>query len=169
MNTADINRRIENLIRIGTIAEADHAARKIRVKSGDLLTGWLPWPAEIGRNYKRWRPLRVGTGVIVACASGDPAQAQVIGMLYTDALVSPSSSADIDMIEFDDGSAIEHNAAAHTLKIHAAGELTLSGSTIKMLGPVTQTGGDMTSDGISAQHHTHGGIAPGGASTDEPQ
>lgn len=169
MNTADINRRLENLIRLGTIHQADHAARKIRVKSGGLITGWLPWPAEIGRNYKRWRPLRIGTGVILACASGDPAQAQLVGMMYTDNFGSPSTDADIDVIQFDDGSTIEHNAAAHTLKIHSAGELTLSGTAIKMLGPVTQTGGDMTSDGVSAQHHKTTGVVAGNQLSDEPQ
>lgn len=34
-------------------------------------------------------------------------------------------------------------------------ELAGIASAIKLQGPVTQTGGDMTSDGISAQHHVH--------------
>ncbi|MCP8687753.1 phage baseplate assembly protein V [Marinobacterium sedimentorum] len=168
MNTADLNRRIESLIRLGTIAQVDHDARTLRVQSGGLLTGWLPWPAEIGRNYRRWRPLRTGTQVIIACPSGDPAQALVIGTLYTDAIASPGSDPDIDLIQFDDGSYIEHNAAANTLNIHCAGAMTLSATHLHIQAPVTQTGGDMTSDGISAQHHTHGGVASGPSSTDEP-
>lgn len=169
MDTADLNRRLENLLRLGTIAEVDHAARKVRVQSGELTGNWLDWPAEIGRNYKRWRPLREGTQVLIGCISGDPAQAQIIGMLYTDAIASPSTDEEIDLIQFDDGSYIKHNHTARLLEFHSAGELKLSGEQITIVGPVTQSGGDMTSDGISAQHHTHGGIAPGNNNTDEPE
>ncbi len=168
MDTAELNRLIQNLLRLGTIAQVDHAARKVRVQSGDLLTEWLPMPADIGRNYKRWRPLRTGTQVLIACIGGDPAQAVIVQILYTDALNSPSTDPDVDLIQFDDGSYIEHNHSANTLKLHSAGEMTLSATQLNIEAPVTQTGGDMTSDGISAQHHVHGGILPGGSNTDEP-
>ncbi|HCE7062829.1 phage baseplate assembly protein V, partial [Pseudomonas aeruginosa] len=39
---ATLSRLIENLIRLGTIAAVDHAAQRVRVLTGDLLTGWLP-------------------------------------------------------------------------------------------------------------------------------
>jgi phage baseplate assembly protein gpV len=49
------------------------------------------------------------------------------------------------------------------------GVLTIKAEKIRLIGPVEQTGGDMTSDGISAQHHKHGGIVSGPAKTDEPE
>ncbi len=168
MKTAELNRRIENLLRLGQIAEVDHAARQIRVESGGLLTDWLPWPAEVGKNYIRWRPLRVGTQVILASISGDPAQAQIIGTLYTQDLDSPSTDDDIDLIQFDNGSYIQHNAADNSIKIHAEGNMTLSYDRLYLKGPVTQTGGDMTSDGISAQHHKTSGVAPGPGLSGDP-
>jgi phage baseplate assembly protein V len=144
MNTADLNRRIESIIRLGTIAEVDHAARKLRVKTGDLLTDWLPWPAEVGRNFIRWRPLRPGTQVILSSPSGDPAQATVIGMLYTQALPSPSTDPDLDLIQFDDGSLVEYHSGIHQLRAQvasttltmnrAAMTLTSNGSTIVLDG-----------------------------------
>ncbi len=82
-DTAELFRRFENLIRIGTIADVDYQGKRLRVKSGELLTDWLPWPAEIGRNFKHWRPLRDNTQVVLACPSGDPAQALIISMLYS--------------------------------------------------------------------------------------
>ncbi|EPJ56351.1 MAG: hypothetical protein OFPI_00180 [Osedax symbiont Rs2] len=126
MNTADLARLIENLIRIGTIAVVDHGARKLKVKSGNLLTNWLDWPADIGRNYKRWRPLRLGTQVILTCPAGDPAQAMIIGMLYSNGRESPSIDPNIDLIAFDDGSYLEHHQGNKTLKLHSAGDLTIS-------------------------------------------
>lgn len=165
---AELDRKLNNLLRIGTIKVADHERQQIKVESGGLTTGWLDWPAEIGRNYRRWRPLRVGTQVLIACPSGDPAQALVIGMLYTQAIDTPSENPEIDLIEFNGGSYLKHNATDNSIHIHAAAEMTLSYSHLYMQGPVTQTGGDMTSDGISAQHHTHGGVQAGGSNTAEP-
>lgn len=202
MNTADLNRRIESIIRLGTIAEVDHAARKLRVKTGGLLTNWLAWPAEVGRNFRRWRPLRTGTQVVLACPSGDPAQAVIIQILYTQELDTPSDQPHIDLIEFNDGSAIQYDSINNSLsvrtmgnldlnigtaesgqspargdlnanvernvKISVAGTVTLEYEHLYLKGPVTQTDGDMTSDGISAQHHKHDGVVPGPALTGEP-
>ncbi len=126
MNTTNLNRQLENLIRIGTIAVVDHAAHKLKVQSGELLTNWLDWPAEIGRNYKRWRPLRLHTQVIISCPAGDPAQAMIIGMLYSSDLLPPSSDPDIDLIAFDDGSFLEHHQGNKTLKLHSAGDFTIT-------------------------------------------
>lgn len=154
-NTAELNRRLENLIRLGSISEVDHDAKKIRVKTGGLTTSWLPWPAEIGKNYRRWRPMRAGTQVVLACPCGDPAQAVIIQILYTSELTAPSADPDVDLIAFDDGSYIEHNAAGKTMKVHSAGTMTLSYTHLHLQGPVTQTGGDITSDAISLQNHTH--------------
>ncbi|MEM5528073.1 phage baseplate assembly protein V [Gammaproteobacteria bacterium AS21] len=126
MNTSDLERLIQNLIRIGTIYAVDESARKIKVTSGKLVTQWLDWPAEEGRNYKRWRPLRLGTQVILASPGGDLSQAMIIGMLYSDALPPPSTDPDIDLIQFDDGSFIQHNHGTKHLSFHSAGDLTIT-------------------------------------------
>ena len=126
MNPTDLNRQLENLIRIGTIAVVDHAAHRLKIQSGELLTNWLDWPAEIGRNYKHWRPLRLHTQVIISCPAGDPAQAMIVGMLYSNDLTPPSSDPDIDLIAFDDGSFIEHHHSNKTLKFHSAGDFTIT-------------------------------------------
>ena len=126
MTTADLNRRIESLIRLGTLAQVDHNARRVRVQSGGLLTGWLPWPADVGRNYRHWRPLRLGTQVVLGCPSGDPAQAVILQILYTDALNAPSTDPNADLILFDDGSRLEHNATTGQITLHAKGNLDLT-------------------------------------------
>ena len=40
---ADLQRRFENVLRIGKVCEADYENARIRVESGDVVTGWLPW------------------------------------------------------------------------------------------------------------------------------
>ena len=125
-NTAQLFRRFENLIRIGTIADVDYQGKRLRVKSGELLTDWLPWPAEIGRNFKRWRPLRDNTQVVLACPSGDPAQALIISMLYSRQLDAPSTDQAIDLIQFDDGTELYYDSNAHHMQINVAGSMTIN-------------------------------------------
>ena len=122
-NTAQLFRRFENLIRIGTIADVDYQGKRLRVKSGELLTDWLPWPAEIGRNFTRWRPLRTHTQVVLVCPSGDPAQALVIATLYSNQLDSPSTDPLIDVVQFNDGTSLEYNSNTNTLNISTAGDV----------------------------------------------
>lgn len=44
MDTAEILRLIENLLRTGTVAEIQHGKPpRVRVTSGGLDTDWLPW------------------------------------------------------------------------------------------------------------------------------
>jgi phage baseplate assembly protein V len=130
MNNADIERRLENLLRIGTISAVNHQDKLVKVSTGKLVTQWLPWPADIGKNYIRWRPLRLNTQVILACISGDPAQATIIGTLYSNDLTPLSCDPNIDVIAFDDGSFIEHHQGNKTLKLHSAGDfiITAAGS-----------------------------------------
>jgi phage baseplate assembly protein V len=149
MNTADLNRRIESLIRLGTIDQVDHAARKLRVKTGGLLTGWLPWPAEVGRNYRRWRPLRTGTQVVLGCPSGDPAQAVIIQILYTSALDAPSTSPSLDLILFDDGTLIEYDSNTQHLNVECMGDVTVKTPTLVTIdSPQTTVKGKLTVEGL---------------------
>lgn len=148
MDTADINRRIENLLRLGKIIKVDHDARKVQVQTGEL-TPWLNWPTEMGRNFKRWRPLRVGTQVLIGCLSGDPAQANILGMLYTEDLQSPSVDPDIDLIEFNDGTKLQYNSSNSTLLIDCTGPVTVkSPDKITLDTPQTDVKGKLDVDGL---------------------
>lgn len=127
-DTAELQRRLENVIRIGSIAEVDHDAKKIRIQSGEILSAWLPWPVEMGRNFKRWRPLRVGQQVIIGSASADPAQAVIIGMLYTDALNAPSAEPALDLIRFENGAEISHHLDTGKITVICKGEVDVKAS-----------------------------------------
>lgn len=81
MNTVDTNTRID------TLADVDHAGRRLRVQSGKLTTDWLPRPVEIGRNFKRWSPLRINSGVSIARLSDITIQASNTGILCINAIL----------------------------------------------------------------------------------
>lgn len=118
---SDLARRFENLLALGRVAEVD--GQRVRLEIAGRPTGWLPVPADIGANYRRWRPLRVGTQVLAGCPSGDPAQAVIIQILYTDALPPPSDAATLDVIEFNDGARVAYDSAAHKLTATTPGDI----------------------------------------------
>lgn len=125
MKTAELHRLIQNLCRVGTITELDHAAHKVRVKTGENITAWLQWPADIGRNFIRWRPLRVGTQIILLSPSGDISQGQIVGMLYSRDQSAPGSEETTDSVVFEDGTAINYNSADHTLTVDCTGGVVI--------------------------------------------
>ena len=43
LDVIDLARRLANLLRLGTIEQVDHPAARVRVRSGDIVTTWLPW------------------------------------------------------------------------------------------------------------------------------
>ncbi len=169
--TRDPSHFVHHLFAIGTIADIDHDKSLLRVSLGEITTDWLPFPAEIGRNFIRWRPLREDTQVVLACPAGDPSQGLIVQMVHHDKQPAPSDNPDLDVIVFDDGTTMTYDSSASALKlsgagnisinskadiaITSAGTLSLAASAITIAGPVQQTGGDITSDGISAQTHTH--------------
>lgn len=123
---SDLSRRFDNLLTFGTIAAVDHAHAKVKLLLSGRSTGWLPYPAEIGANFRRWRPLRPGTQVLAACPGGNPANAVIIQILYTDALPPPAEVGTHDLIQFDDGTLVRYDAAAKTLDVVSAGDIGIS-------------------------------------------
>lgn len=152
---SDMQRRLANLIRVGEISALDETERKIRVSFGSITTAWLDWPATYGRNYRRWRPLRMGQQVIMASPSGELAQAKIVGFLYRDTIQPPSENPDLDVIEFDDGTVLQYDSASHklTATVKGAAEITTDGD-------VTATvGGGLTVDVTNDINATAGGSA----------
>ena len=181
-NISNIETLLHNLIRIGQVAEVDLSNAFVRVQCGENLSSWIPMPASVGKNFIAWTPMRIGQTVTLACPSGDLAQARIIGTGYTvDDVPAPSDNADIDLIKFNDGTFIEYDSAAKKMTLSSVGDidiiaaknLSLKASQTNIASPVTQTGGDMTSNGISAQKHMHtqnaGDDFGGGADTSPPK
>lgn len=155
---ATLARMIENLIRFGTIAETQMKPPRVRVKTGSLLTGWLPWLALRAYADVDWDPPTINEQVILLSPSGQLANA---------------------VIEYD---SVTHQLRAQ-LPESGTTELISSGG-IHMVGSVThksdytQTGdqavtgsvtasGDVVAAGISLVKHPHLGNL--GAPTSPPQ
>ncbi|WP_239878257.1 phage baseplate assembly protein V [Laribacter hongkongensis] len=116
---ADLSRRLESLIRPGTIAGVDLARARVRVTSGGLTTDWLPWFAARAGTTRDWNPPTVGEQCVVLAPSGDPATGFVLVGLFSGAHPAPSRSGDEHLCVYPDGARITYN--------HATGALSATG------------------------------------------
>ncbi len=177
MNTTDLLRRLENLIRLGTIAAVDHQAARCTVKSGGLSIPNLPWLAQRAGSSLDWDPPTVGEQCILLSPSGEPAQGIALIGLYSRQRPAPSKSANLRRRTYPDGAVIDYDHATHTLtatlpaggqaKLTAPGGVTILGD-VDITGLVTVSE-DVIAAGISLVNHVHGGVQGGPSKTGAPQ
>lgn len=116
--TADIQRRMSNLVRAGVVASVDLVNARCRVTIGDLLTAPLPFLAAKAGQDKTWHPPEVGEQVVVLSPSGELTAGFVLGGVYTTANPAPSTSVDVSKMLFKDGSSATYDRALHSLTIN---------------------------------------------------
>lgn len=114
-STSDLIRRIESLIRVGTIAEVAYNPLRCRVTSGKLTTDWLPCFTSRAGNIRTWSPPSVGEQCIVVSPGGDMAAGLVLVGLNSTAYPAPEDSPDTESINYPDGAVIRYDHAAHAL------------------------------------------------------
>jgi phage baseplate assembly protein V len=102
MNT-DLARRLENLIRMGTIDTVDHAAKRCTVKTGKIITAPLPWLTMRAGTDKTWDPPTAGEQCCIFSPSGELATGFVVYGFYSDANPAPSDDPDLKIREYSDG------------------------------------------------------------------
>ena len=149
MDLIELSRRLENIIRIGTIHSIDHAAVRVRVKTGNLVTQWLPWLEHRAGQTTSWDPPTVGEQVIVLSPSGEPGGGVALRGIHSTAIQPPSHSPDTHVIRFPDGAEISYNhATSHldasgmqTARLEAAVSVTLDT-------PLTHCTGKLTVDDL---------------------
>ncbi|MEA9976668.1 MULTISPECIES: phage baseplate assembly protein V [unclassified Pseudomonas] len=155
-------RMLENLIRFGTIAEVQTVPPRVRVKTGDLLTGWLPWLALRAGADVDWDPPTVNEQVLLLSPSGQLANGVVVTGVYCNAIPANGDRGGLHRRTYRDGTVIEYDSNAHHLSavlvdggttdliskggIHIVGSITHEGDYTQQ-GNFTQTGSyDQTGD-----------------------
>lgn len=186
-NVAELLRLIENLLRLGTIAQVDHGAPDerlpaVRVRSGVLLTGWLPWAGGRAGTTRDWNPPTVGEQVMILSPGGDLSNGVAMPSLFQLNHQPPSNDPGKIAREFPDGGLFEYDHANQVLRINLPGsiEIHAPGGTswvgnisqqgnMQREGSYVQTGGGLTHNGKNVGHnHAHSGIQPGPANTGGP-
>lgn len=176
-------------MRLATVAEVRLTApARCRVKSGGLLTDWLPWislRAGGGEGGRLWSPPVKDEQVLLIAPEGDLAQAIVLPGVFSDDMKQGSDKEGVFLLEFSEDSSLEYRPKEHlrlmfdsnqstvTLSKGALevkmGEtvITLSESSIEMQaggGTLTiDSGGahgspDVTTGSVSLLSHKHLGV-----------
>lgn len=174
MNFATLSRMIENLIRLGKIEEIDLSGKCCRVRTGKLLTNWLPWLTLRAGTTRTWNPPTVGEQVMVLSPSGELGAGIVLTGLFSTDNPAPSDSAAEHITDYPDGARIAYNHATHALTatgiqtalVQASTQVTIDCPSVHFTGDIA-VDGDAVIDGISFLGHVH--PDPQGDSTGAPQ
>lgn len=123
----DAERRLGNMVIMGTVAELDAARARVRVTSGDNTSTWLPFATARSGQDRSWHAPEPGEQVVVVCPSGDSNQGVVVGSVYRDAHPAPADSEEISRTIFKDGAVLEYDREKHKylLDVPAGGSITL--------------------------------------------
>lgn len=191
MNLSDLYRRLENLIRFGVIEGVDLSAKPsplVTVRTGGLLTQWLPVQSAAAGNARDVHPPTVGEIAIVISPGGDTAQACVITGFFSELFPAPDITPNQWTRTFPDGATFKYDSEAHALTvalpadatstlisdggISISGDITLDGS-ITMAGDISVNGkitasGDVVGAGISLSKHVTTGVRAGGDTSGPP-
>jgi phage baseplate assembly protein V len=174
--TIELDRRISNLIKFGTVQEADYVNAKVRIKAGDILTGWLPWQTQRAGGDITWHAPEIGEQVMVLSPSGELNQGLVLTGLYQALKPPPVATPDKHHTVYNDGAVVEYDRATHhlqailpdgaTVTLTSPGGITITGN-ITLTGTLTASV-DVIADGISLHNHKHGGVTTGSGQTGVP-
>lgn len=115
--TADMARRLANVVRVGVVASVDLPNARCRVTIGEIQTAPLPFLAVKAGEDRTWHPPEVGEQVIVLAPSGELTAGFVLGGVYTTAYPAPSTSPEVAKMLFKDGSSATYDRALHSLTI----------------------------------------------------
>lgn len=146
---ADLSRRLESLIRYGTILDVRPGKPpRVRVKSGGLDSDWLPWLALRAGDTSDWDPPTRGEQCIVLSPSGEPATGTVLTGLFSDAFPAPSDNPDERVRRYRDGARITYN--------HATGALSATGIQTAVVEAATHCTVDCPDTTITGNVHIQG-------------
>ncbi|KVO85395.1 baseplate assembly protein [Burkholderia ubonensis] len=147
---ADLNRRLESLLREGTVIDVDHDARRVRVESGGLQTDWIRWLAQRTGNSITWDPPSIGEPGLLLCPSGEPTTGLFLPGVYCDGHDAPSSYPNEHLRVYPDGARVAYDAATGHLAVTGIKTATVQGSgTLTIDMPKVIFTGDVTIKGAA--------------------
>jgi phage baseplate assembly protein V len=128
------NHRYEGAIRIGVVMErrTGKTGPQLRVQYVDRGVG-SAWTAVSQRNTigtQDYNLPRAGERVIVAHLANGPERGVVLGCLFNEAVsTEPQGNPDNREIKFDDGTVVQYDPGAKSMRIDAAGTISITANT----------------------------------------
>lgn len=156
LSPVELYRLLANMIRTGRVeavrpGSASDPAR-CRVRTGELLTTWVPWVSQAagGSDQTRhWRTPAIGEPCLLLSPGGDLAQATALPGLFSDDMPQGAASQDVERHDFSSTDFWVHNRPTSTLRfeIAAAIELKVGESVLR----ITPAGTTLTTPELAHQ------------------
>lgn len=178
MTNAELYRLIINLIRFGTVEEIDLSMTppKVRVRSGELLTDWIPWLTQRAGSARTWWPPTVDEQVVMLAPGGELATAVILAALYQETAAPPATGKNTHTTRYPDNALFQYEPDTGTLTLTGikklvlcATEINIDSQTLSLTGTVSHSGDQLSSNGKILHSHKHGGVKAGGDATGTPQ
>lgn len=150
MDPAELARLIENLIRIGAVAEVRHSAPPaVRVTAGGITTNWLPWCEQRAGATRTWNPPSKGEQVVLLCPSGDPSNGIVLCAIPSAKADVPSNDPNQTVTLYQDGALVKYDHSAGMLTVKGVKTVLLEAATSVLVKcPDTTFDGNVTVKGL---------------------
>ena len=129
MNAAELTRRINNLIAIGTVTESKSVdgLSLARVKILSRVTDFLPVMQGANSFKKTSSPIRVGEQVVVLQMFGNGDGGVIVGSIFNKGCKEPSGSSDVrEVFEYEDGTKFYYDTVTKTLEVDAVGTVNVT-------------------------------------------
>lgn len=170
----EILRRLENLLRLGTVAEVAHGRARCRVRTGELLTGWLPWLSVRagGQKGRTWWPPVVGEQCMLLAPSGDLLNAVALCGVFSTSMPAATDNPTECRTDWSDTDSMVHDSEGGHLVIQCAGSITfkVGGTTLQLTPDGAFVSPDIQGGGrVSLVHHKHTEVRRGNETTGEPE
>jgi len=114
-DTSELLRLLLNLIRVGTIADIDHDAQRVRVRVGKNTTTWRPWTTARAGQAQTWWPPSMGEQVILLSPEGNFDHGVILPAVYSNQFAPPSTDPAHHTTRYPDGAVVQYDSAAHVL------------------------------------------------------
>jgi phage baseplate assembly protein V len=122
----DLIRRMDNILRPGTISAVDLERGRVRVRLGpNLETAWLGCLEQWAGNPRTWTPPKLKEQVLVLAAGGELKAGYVLRGLPSAEHPRPSKSPDMHITSFDDGLELSYDTVSNSLLISRPAGLKL--------------------------------------------
>lgn len=120
----ELERRLANLIRIGTVAQIDPIRARVKIQAGAILTAWLKWMTQRSGDCLTWWSPSIGEQVLVLSPSGELNNGVVLPSIYTNN--QPSADLNLDHKVYADGTTISYSYADKKLTINCVGTIDVT-------------------------------------------
>ncbi|WOD12787.1 phage baseplate assembly protein V [Pseudomonas sp. NyZ704] len=173
---AELRRRLDNMIRLGTVYAVDAANVRCRVKTGELLTDWLPYFVRRAGTRRDSEHPTTKEQAVVFSPSGELGAGVVLIGLNSDEFPSPNADPNVHSSHFSDGTWCGYDQGSKEMTVIMApgGKMILQipagiqiQGNVDIAGTVTASE-DVIAAGVSLVNHKTAGITRGNELSDPP-